>query len=104
VRKLIELQYERVRLGRDQLPEIWAAHERAVVQRTGLLILLQAGEYEEWDSGWDRARRFFVELELTHDYPVRRASELMRWVRSGEYDRIIGGDYARRTDPVDVGA
>src|SRR4051812_38822896 len=66
-------------------------------------FLRQAGEYREWESGWDRARRFFVELELTHDYPVRRASELMTWVQSGDYDRIVGGDFPKRTDPVGLG-
>ena len=28
--------------------------------------------------------------------PVRRVRELMRWVQSGEYDRIMGGEYVRR--------
>jgi len=65
-------------------------------------FLKQAGEYDEWDSGWDRMSRFFVELGLTHDFPVRRVHELMKWVRSGEYDRIVGGDYVRRgEDDVD---
>lgn len=67
-------------------------------------FLRQAAEYEEWASGWDRFRRFFVELRQEHDFPVRRAAELMRWVRSGEYDRIVGGDYPRRTDPLDTKA
>ena len=53
------------------------------------------------DSGWDRLSRFFVELRLTHDFPVRRVHELTKWVRSGEYDRIIGGDYPKRGDDVD---
>jgi Zn-dependent protease with chaperone function len=61
-------------------------------------FLKQASEYEEWGSGWDRMSRFFVELGLTHDFPVRRVHEVMKWVRSGEYDRIIGGDYLRRGD------
>ena len=64
-------------------------------------FLAQAAEYEEWDSGWDRLSRFFVELRLTHDFPVRRVHELTKWVRSGEYDRIIGGDYPKRGDDVD---
>ena len=33
--------------------------------------------------------------------PVRRVSELMKWVRSGEYDRIMNGEYVRRGDPVE---
>jgi Zn-dependent protease with chaperone function len=64
-------------------------------------FLAQAAEYEEWDSGWDRLSRFFVELRLTHDFPVRRVHELTKWVRSGEYDRIVGGDYPKRGDDVD---
>jgi hypothetical protein len=64
-------------------------------------FLKQAAEYEEWDSGWDRMTRLFVELGLTHDFPVRRVHELTKWVRSGEYDRIIGGDYPKRDEDVD---
>jgi len=64
-------------------------------------FLAQAADYEEWDSGWDRVSRFFVELRLTHDFPVRRVHELTKWVHSGEYDRIIGGDYPKRGDDVD---
>jgi Zn-dependent protease with chaperone function len=64
-------------------------------------FLRQATEYHEWESGVDRARRFFIEFGQTHDFPVRRVAELMKWVRSGDYDRIIGGTYPRRDDPVD---
>jgi hypothetical protein len=42
------------------------------------------------------------ELFLTHPYPVRRVSELMKWVRSGEYDRIVGGDYRKRGQRADA--
>jgi Zn-dependent protease with chaperone function len=56
----------------------------------------QAAEYEDWDSGWDRLRRLPRELGQTHPVPVRRVREVMRWVRSGEYDRITSGEYVRR--------
>jgi Zn-dependent protease with chaperone function len=56
----------------------------------------QANEYVEWEPGWDKLMRFGRELTLTHPYPVRRVSELMTWVRSGDYDRIIGGEFVRR--------
>lgn len=59
-------------------------------------FIKQAGEYEEWDSGWDRISRLRRELDLTHSYPVRRVREITEWVRSGDYDRIVGGDYIRR--------
>ena len=39
--------------------------------------------------------RFGRELTLTHPYPVRRVHELMKWVRSGDYDRIMSGEYVR---------
>jgi Zn-dependent protease with chaperone function len=64
-------------------------------------FLKQANEYEEWEPGWDKLARLRVELAQTHAFPVRRVSELMRWVRSGDYDRILRGEYVRRGDPVD---
>jgi Peptidase family M48 len=67
-------------------------------------FLRQANEYEEWDSSWDRFSRMRAELGRTHALPVRRVSELMKWVRSGEYDRIMGGEYIRRGDPVEARA
>jgi Zn-dependent protease with chaperone function len=59
-------------------------------------FLEQATEYHEWDSGWDRISRFFTELGLTHSYPVRRVAELTAWIRSGDYDLIVGGTYPTR--------
>jgi hypothetical protein len=56
----------------------------------------QAAEYEGWDSGWDRLRRLPRELGQTHPLPVRRVRELMRWVQSGDYDRIMSGEYVHR--------
>jgi len=64
-------------------------------------FLRQASEYEDWEPGLDRMRRFFLELQLSHSFPVRRVSELQKWVRSGEYDRIIRGEYPKRSDDVD---
>jgi Zn-dependent protease with chaperone function len=62
----------------------------------------QAMEYENWDDPHDRVRRFFYEIGVTHPFAVRRASEVMRWVQSGDYDRIVGGDYIRRDEERDV--
>jgi Zn-dependent protease with chaperone function len=58
----------------------------------------QAGEYEDWEPGWDKLSRFRVELFQTHAFPVRRVSEIMKWVRSGDYDRIVSGEYRKRGD------
>ena len=59
-------------------------------------FLAQAQEYEDWDDPSDRVRRFFYEISATHPNAVRRVSEVMRWVQSGEYDRIVRGDYMKR--------
>jgi Zn-dependent protease with chaperone function len=59
-------------------------------------FLAQAREYEDWDDPSDRVRRFFYEINATHPYAVRRVSEVMKWVQSGEYDRIVAGDYIKR--------
>ncbi|HWE11203.1 MAG TPA: M48 family metallopeptidase [Solirubrobacteraceae bacterium] len=65
-------------------------------------FMSQAMEYENWEDSHDRIRRFFNEINATHTYAVRRVSEVMRWVQSGEYDRIIRGEYRRRSDPINV--
>ncbi|HTX32333.1 MAG TPA: M48 family metallopeptidase [Solirubrobacteraceae bacterium] len=59
-------------------------------------FLAQAREYEDWDDPSDRVRRFFYEINSTHPYAVRRVAEIMRWVQSGDYDRIQRGEYIRR--------
>jgi Zn-dependent protease with chaperone function len=64
-------------------------------------FMVQASEYARWDSSFDRMSRFFTEMGLTHSYPVRRAMEVQEWVRSGDYNRIVSGEYPRRSDPVD---
>lgn len=64
-------------------------------------FMRQGQEYREGAQGFERLSRLFVDLGATHPMAVRRIHELMSWVRSGDYDRIIGGDYARRDDPVE---
>jgi Zn-dependent protease with chaperone function len=67
-------------------------------------FIRQAAAYEEWEPGWDKLARVRIELGQTHAFPVKRVSELMKWVRSGEYDRIVSGDYVKRGDPLDARA
>ena len=59
----------------------------------------QAMDYTEGGAGLDRLQRMLSDLNLDHGMPVKRVHELMAWVRSGEYDRIVGGEYLRRGDP-----
>jgi len=65
-------------------------------------FIRQAGEYEDWSSGWDKLNRLSTELQLTHHYPVRRVKEIMAWVQSGAYDRIAAGDYRTRDETADA--
>jgi len=62
----------------------------------------QANEYVEWEPGMDKLMRFGRELMVTHPYPVRRVHELMKWVRSGDYDRIMSGEYVKQGSKADA--
>ena len=55
----------------------------------------QGAEYRDVE-GWDKLARMRSELFRTHPHAVKRVHELMKWVQSGEYDRIVSGDYVRR--------
>ena len=59
-------------------------------------FMAQGIDYREKGSGLERLSRLLLHLNLTHPLPVRRTHELLGWVRGGEYDRIVGGDYIRR--------
>jgi Zn-dependent protease with chaperone function len=61
-------------------------------------FLVQADQYRE---GGDTADLVFKVLNLlgsTHPFHVLRAAELRDWVESGAYDRVIRGEYRRRSD------
>ncbi|MEV6494798.1 M48 family metallopeptidase [Actinoplanes sp. NPDC051633] len=59
-------------------------------------FLEQAAEYE----GGGDLRDSFLKLGMTayssHPVPVARAADLRKWIDSGEYAAILGGDYPRR--------
>ena len=65
-------------------------------------FMAQGLEYREGGASLDRLSRLFLELNLTHPLPVRRVHELMEWVRAGDYDRIVGGDYPRRGEEAEA--
>jgi Zn-dependent protease with chaperone function len=60
---------------------------------------LQQGS--EYDEGGD-VRESLIKLSLlqqqSHPFAVVRATELRRWIDSGAYTTILGGDYPRRAD------
>lgn len=59
-------------------------------------FLTQAMEYDTAGGGLERLTRLTQDLSLTHPMPVRRVRLLLDWVREGDYDRIVDGDYVRR--------
>ncbi len=59
-------------------------------------FMAQGLEYREKGHAVERLSRLLMDLNVTHPLPVRRTHELLTWVRGGDYDRIIGGDYVRR--------
>ncbi|MGI8594804.1 MAG: M48 family metallopeptidase [Solirubrobacteraceae bacterium] len=59
-------------------------------------FIAQAAEYDEGGRGLERLTKLMNDLNVTHPMPVRRVRQLLDWVRSGEYDRIVGGEYVRR--------
>jgi Zn-dependent protease with chaperone function len=61
-------------------------------------FMRQAEEYEEDE---DLANAVFKVMNLlgsTHPFHVLRVGELRRWIREGHYDRILRGEYARRSE------
>jgi Zn-dependent protease with chaperone function len=64
-------------------------------------FMRQGIEYRESGKGLSRLSRLLMDVGATHPMPVRRIHELMTWVRSGDYDRIVSGQYQRRDDPVE---
>lgn len=60
-------------------------------------FMQQAHEYAESSEGLDVVYKLLSTLALTHPMHTVRAAELQRWVASGEYDRILRGEYQRRS-------
>ena len=58
--------------------------------------MVQANEYASSKEGLDLVYKTLSMLMLTHPMHTVRAGELQNWMKSGEYDRIIRGEYARR--------
>jgi Zn-dependent protease with chaperone function len=67
----------------------------AAAEQLNLDAFLKQGlDYTE-GKGLERLSRMFQDLQVTHPMPVKRTHELLSWVREGDYDRIVGGDYMR---------
>lgn len=59
-------------------------------------FLAQADDYERSGDLRDGVLKL-LNLELqSHPFSVLRAAELRRWIHSGEYERVLAGQYPRR--------
>jgi Zn-dependent protease with chaperone function len=78
----------------------------AMVDELDLDVFMRQGlDYKEKGGGIERLTRLLLDLGLTHPMTVKRTHELMEWVRSGDYDRIVGSrEYTTRDEPVDARA
>jgi Zn-dependent protease with chaperone function len=59
-------------------------------------FIAQGMDYSERGTGLERLTRLLQQLQITHPMPVRRVRLLLDWVRQGDYDRMVRGDYLRR--------
>ena len=62
-------------------------------------FIVQADEYRESGDVADQVFKVLNVLGRTHPFHVLRVAELRDWVESGDYDRIVSGEYARRGEP-----
>jgi Zn-dependent protease with chaperone function len=58
----------------------------------------QAAEYELGGTGWDTVLKILNTALRDHPFNTVRAAELQRWINTGAYDRILAGEYRRRSD------
>jgi Zn-dependent protease with chaperone function len=58
----------------------------------------QAREYDAAGDVRDGLLKFLNLLTRSHPYAVVRFAELERWASDGDYQRILAGDYERRSD------
>jgi hypothetical protein len=59
-------------------------------------FMQQASEYETGGNAWDTVLKLLNTAFREHPFNTVRAAELLRWHRSGEYERILAGNYYRR--------
>ncbi|MBX9928750.1 MAG: M48 family metallopeptidase [Gemmatimonadaceae bacterium] len=56
----------------------------------------QAKEYAIDDTAWDAVLKAINTALRQHPFRTVRAGELERWIESGDYARIVAGEYPRR--------
>jgi len=82
----------------DSLIKLTAGPNRLSGEMSREAFLDQARAYQDSDN-LDRLGKMLmfatVGKFLTHPMPIHRAQQLERWVQSGAYERILGGNYER---------
>lgn len=58
-------------------------------------FIAQAEEYRSSGNVMDGVVKLLNLIGRTHPFPVLRLAELKKWVDSGEYDKVLSGDYPR---------
>ncbi len=58
----------------------------------------QGRRYEESSGAIDSVIKTMALLGRSHPFPVQRIKELDLWVESGEYQRVLDGEYPKRED------
>lgn len=61
-------------------------------------FMRQAEEYDQDESIADAVFKVMNLIGSTHPFHVLRVGELRRWIREGNYDRILRGEYVRRSE------
>lgn len=56
----------------------------------------QAREYEQGGDAVDSVLKLMSTVPASHPFAVVRVAEVQRWLESGEYQRILDGEYPRR--------
>jgi Zn-dependent protease with chaperone function len=59
-------------------------------------FMTQASSYTQTHEGIDIFYKILNTLLLTHPMHTVRAAELQKWMQSGDYERILRGEYTRR--------
>ena len=62
-------------------------------------FMIQAHEYASANEAMDIVYKVINTLGLTHPMATVRAGEIQKWIASGDYDRILRGEYVKRGTP-----
>lgn len=102
-----ELTADRAGLLVTQNPQIAYSTETKLASGPGAKIakqlsverfLEQAREFETDPELNSKLLRFLLEEKRTHPFPVVRVREMELWLESGAYEKILGGDYTKRSE------